>query len=307
MTEPLKLIPSRETPSLKTSGLIPLGDDHSKINLIPIETNPIISNKGFPLENILLTDNKVSDREKNSIKKETIILDNMESYNKNDLMDNKPELVPENLAEGPIKIRSPMDAPSKDLTQAEDSDSNSKDESGSQQFQKNENPQIKLLLSQRSFESPIKLDSGKNYEFPPLTIDDINTSLKVIGDLNPGRKLKIVNSTHLADEISFIPSVSRYSAGQGRDRIFGYLEHMYLELVRNINLILSEIRSGVNRNQNTGILRGIICKLAVFLHKYENMRSVYHSDSSMYARLGNNRDKFHVFLDNFFFDVTAPR
>src|SRR5690606_18641317 len=155
---------------------------------------------------------------------------------------------------------------------------------------------------------PIKCDiTGSTFEFPALTIDDINTSLKVVGSLIPGRKLKVINNTHLADETSYVPSVTRFSAGQGRDKIFGYLEHMYSELVRNINLILIEIRTNVNVNKNVGILRGIICKLAVFLHKYENMRKAYESDSSMYARLGNNRDKYHIFLDDFFRDVTVPK
>jgi len=167
--------------------------------------------------------------------------------------------------------------------------------------------QSQLILSRRNLDIPNKCDIGSVIEFPALTIDDINTSLKVVGSLIPGRKLKVINNTHLADDTSYVPSVTRFSAGQGRDKIFGYLEHMYSELVRNINLILLEIRTNVNVNKNVGILRGIICKLAVFLHKYENMRKAYESDSSMYARLGNNRDKFHIFLDDFFRDVTVAK
>src|SRR5690606_18670937 len=117
--------------------------------------------------------------------------------------------------------------------------------------------QSQLLLSKRNLDIPIKCDiTGSTFEFPALTIDDINTSLKVVGSLIPGRKLKVINNTHLADETSYVPSVTRFSAGQGRDKIFGYLEHMYSELVRNINLILIEIRTNVNVNKNIGILRG---------------------------------------------------
>jgi len=173
--------------------------------------------------------------------------------------------------------------------------------------------QAQLLQSKRNIDN---LFSKQNviplppdniiYEWCDLSVDDINISLKVIGDLSPGCKLKIVNNTHLADDTSYVSSITRYSAGQGRDKIFGFLEHMHAELVRNVGILLGEIRSGVNIDNNVCVLKSVICKLAVFLHKYENMRSVYKTDSSMYARLGNNRDKFHVFLTNFFRDVVIP-
>ena len=171
------------------------------------------------------------------------------------------------------------------------------------------NLQSQLLMSRRNMESLMVTQStlsSLNTDWPELCIDDINTSLKVIGDLPPNRKLRIVNNTHISEEASYVPSLTRYGAGQSRDKIFSFLEHMFAELERNVVLILGEIRTGVNVDNNVCKIRGLICKLAVFLHKYENMRSVYKSDSSMYAQLGNNRDKFHVFMDNFFRDVTIP-
>lgn len=167
--------------------------------------------------------------------------------------------------------------------------------------------QAQLLISRRKLDIEAVDTIPLINVFTPLNIDDISVSLKVIGDLAPGRKLKIVNNTHLADDTSYVASVTRYNSGQGRNKIFAFLEHLYVELVRNVNTILVNIRANINIDHNVSMLRGIICKLAVFLHKYENMRSVYQLDSSMYARLGNNRDKFHVFLDNFFRDVTISK
>jgi hypothetical protein len=142
-----------------------------------------------------------------------------------------------------------------------------------------------------------------NVEFPKLSLDDISVSLKVVGDLptyDMQTKLVVVNSTHLAIDTSMFQAISRYGAGQGRELIFNFLEHMYSELMNNINVLLSDIDAGIQIDENILIIRGIICKLAVFLHKYENMRSVYKSDSSMFAKLGNNRDKFHSLMTNFF-------
>uniref|UniRef100_A0A6C0C8I5 Uncharacterized protein n=1 Tax=viral metagenome TaxID=1070528 RepID=A0A6C0C8I5_9ZZZZ len=167
-------------------------------------------------------------------------------------------------------------------------------------------PQSQLLMSRRNIESMCiksnQLETA-NIEFPKLSLDDISVSLKVVGDLptaDTQTKLIVVNSTHLAIDTSMFQSISRYGAGQSRELIFNFLEHMYSELVNNINLLLADIDAEIQIDDNILIIRGIICKLAVFLHKYENMRSVYKSDSSMFAKLGNNRDKFHSLMTNFF-------
>jgi len=162
-------------------------------------------------------------------------------------------------------------------------------------------PQAQLLISRRNVESMCIKNVAE--EFPSLTLDDISISLKVVGDLpttDTNTKLIVVNLTHLAIDTSLFQSISRYGAGQGRELIFNFLEHMYSELENNINILLADIDAEIKINENILIIRGIICKLAVFLHKYENMRSVYKTDSSMFAKLGNNRDKFHSLMTNFF-------
>ena len=138
-----------------------------------------------------------------------------------------------------------------------------------------------------------------------MSLDDINTSLKVIGDLKEGSKLKIVNGRHLAEDNSYINSISRYNASQGRERIISFLENMYSEVVRNVYILLGEIRSKVNVDNNIYMLQGLIYKISVFLHNYEKMRVVYKSDSHTYSQLGLTRDKFFMFLNTFFRDVTT--
>lgn len=148
-----------------------------------------------------------------------------------------------------------------------------------------------------------RTESNQIQDAQTLTLDDINTSLKVIGDLKEGSKLKIVNGRHLAEDNSYINAVTRFKTEQNRDRIITFLENMYSEVNRNIKIILSEIRDKINVDNNIYMLQGLIYKISVFLHNYEKMRSVYKSDSHTYSQLGLTRDKYFMFLNGFFRDI----
>ena len=124
-------------------------------------------------------------------------------------------------------------------------------------------------------------------EWPLLTIDMIGTSLKVVGDLPANAKLKIVNNSHFAEDNSIMGSISRYSRGQGRDKVISFMDHLFIETERNIWSILRNIREKSDVDTNVSVLQGTVAKLHIFLHRYENMRAVYKSDSSAFARLGN--------------------
>ena len=143
--------------------------------------------------------------------------------------------------------------------------------------------------------------------YTTLSIDDINTSLKVIGDLKPGIKLKIVDEKHLAEDNGTLNFITRYNSGQGRDQIIEFLENIYVEVTRHSSNILADIRSEINVDNNLSILQGLIYKISVFLHNYETMRVVYKHDSRAYSRLGLTRDKFFMFISTFFRDVIVPK
>jgi hypothetical protein len=143
--------------------------------------------------------------------------------------------------------------------------------------------------------------------WPKLSIDMIATSFKVVTDLPDGAKLKIVDDTHLAEDNSYVKSLSRYTTGQNRNKVISFLDHLFHETDRNIAIILGEIRSGVNVDTNISVLYKTIGKIYTFLHRYENMRNVYKKDSSAFARLGNIRDKFYTYLDTFFRNVLVVK
>lgn len=157
----------------------------------------------------------------------------------------------------------------------------------------------------------VKILNDKNIvqtdQLPKLDIDMIGTSYKVIGDLPIGSKLKIVNNTHLAEDNSMLTSISRYSSGQGRDKIISFLDHLFNETARNIKEILEDIRNGNNVDTNVSVLTGIVGKIHIFLHRYENMRNVYKTDSSAFARLGIIRDKYYTFILTLYRDMVIPK
>ncbi len=137
-----------------------------------------------------------------------------------------------------------------------------------------------------------------------LTIDDINISLKVVGDLKTGSKLKILNGTYLAEDNGVLNGWTRYNT-QCRDNIIIFLGILFSEVTRNVYILLDEIRNKINVDNNIHILQGLVYKVSVFLHNYETMRVVYKSDSGAYSKLGIIRDKFFMFLNTLFRDLTT--
>ena len=136
-----------------------------------------------------------------------------------------------------------------------------------------------------------------------LSVDDINISLTVGGNLKPGWKLKIVDSRYLAEDNAYFKSVSRYNAEQSRNKILGFLEKLLLEISRNVSIILSEIREKKNVDNNICILDNLYGNISIFINNYDNMRSVYQSDGLIYSGLGNNKHRFITFRTNFIRDI----
>ena len=152
----------------------------------------------------------------------------------------------------------------------------------------------------------ISTDDSEIFVWPILSLDLIGISFKVIGDLPPGTKLKVVNDNHLASDNSYTSFTRKYY-GQSRKKIISFIDHLFYESQRNIKNIIFEIRSGINVDTNISILQGLISKINVFLHRYEIMREVYRTDSSAFAQLGIIRDKFYTHLHTFYRDLVLPK
>lgn len=152
----------------------------------------------------------------------------------------------------------------------------------------------------KDFSEPENTDLLQKDSWDELTLDMVSTSFKVIADLREGAKLKIVDNTHLAEDNSYNTSIARYFSGQNRDRIISFLDHLFVQTERIVWNILEDIRSDINTDTNVSLLHGLIGKIHIFLHRYENMRAVYRSDSSAFARLGIIRDKFYTFINTLY-------
>lgn len=136
--------------------------------------------------------------------------------------------------------------------------------------------------------------------WPTLTVDDINISFKVVGDLQNNTKLKIIDNKYLAADDSYLLPIVRYNSGQSRKQISSFLQHLFVQTKNNAYDVLAKIRNKTDIDININILSGLLYKLSIFLHRYENMREVYKSDTSIYAILGGIRDNFFSFLSTFY-------
>ena len=58
---------------------------------------------------------------------------------------------------------------------------------------------------------------------------------------------------------------------------------------------------------NISILSNVMYKLPIFLHKFDNVRNIYHNDSVTYAHLGNIKDNFLTLMNTLYRDMTVPK
>lgn len=131
--------------------------------------------------------------------------------------------------------------------------------------------------------------------WPELSIDDINTSLKVVINLQPGYKLKIVGEKYLAPDDSYFYMMRYYVNGGSRDTIISFLDHMTEHTKNHLQKLIREIKTDFkneNNYNNIGILNDLVQNLSTFMHNYEKIKEVYKKDTTCCARLDNIYKKF---------------
>lgn len=177
-----------------------------------------------------------------------------------------------------------------------------------------EQPKTELEPTKEQINNKVKetkdqtnLNDEKEYEWPILTVDDISVSFKVVGELPPNTKLKIVDGKNLAIDNSYIKAYTRYVHGQNRYMIISFLRHLLNETKRNSYILLNNAKNNVDVDTNINNLVCLIRKLDVFLHKFDKMREVYVYDSNVHAILGTIRDNFFTFQFTFYKDMIMPK
>lgn len=142
------------------------------------------------------------------------------------------------------------------------------------------------------------INSNDN-DWPELSIDNINTSFKIVFDLQPNYKMKIVDKSYLAPDTSYVYMLSRYWNGVDRNIIIDFLEHLVEQTTNQLNKLIADIKLRTTTNvisekyKNINILNDIMNNLSTFLHNYQKIKDVYKSDSSCCARFDNIYQKFN--------------
>lgn len=151
-------------------------------------------------------------------------------------------------------------------------------------------------------------DKQKNvYNGIELSIENVNTTFKVIGDLREGVKVKIVDDLYLAEENSYITSFTRYTNGQSRDNLMNFLNHLFEETKRNTMELLTSIRANHDIDNKISELENIYSNLNIFIHRFDIMRNVYKGDTGTYAKLGVIHNKFLTYRQSFFRDMVIHK
>jgi len=147
----------------------------------------------------------------------------------------------------------------------------------------------------------------EKFQWPDLTIENINTTFKVVGDLKEGAKLKIVYNQYLAEDTAYIPSLSRWNNDQSREKLMSFFNHLFKDTKRVVMALVQDIRNAVDVDNNVSTLENLVSYMIIFLHRYEVMRNVYRSDSGTFARLGVIRNDFFIFRASLFRDLSIPK
>jgi len=153
-----------------------------------------------------------------------------------------------------------------------------------------------------------KNSENKNkYQWPKLTIDNINTSFRVVANLKEGTKIIVVDDRYLAEDNSYMTFISRSISGQGREKIMSFLEHLLEESKQTAYSLLHDIRAEINMDNNVSELDNLHKNLCNFLHRFNVMRDVYKKYSDVFSKFGVIRDKFFTFESTFFREMVVPR
>jgi hypothetical protein len=143
--------------------------------------------------------------------------------------------------------------------------------------------------------------------WPSLSMDNINTTFSVVGNLKTGVRVKIVDDRYLAVDNTYVSSFTRYTSGQCRERNLSFISHLYNETKRHTIQLLTDIRRGIDVDTRVSELEIMISNMMIFLHNFDMIRQPYESDTGTYAKFGVISRSFLTFRQCWFRDVLVAK
>src|ERR1700733_123764 len=166
------------------------------------------------------------------------------------------------------------------------------------------NDQVDIKMNSIMYDSSSNLIStiknGIKEKWPSLSLDNLNTSFKVIGELRSGSKLKVSKKSFFIVDDSYSRIFASANPDANREIIINFLEHMLEETRRNVDDLLKKISDKISVNDNLMNLYNFIYNMIIFIHNFDTMKDVYITDSGVYARLEIIRNNYRTFLENFY-------
>jgi hypothetical protein len=267
------------------NNIIPVNIEHMKIkkidNKLDENDNLHIKNNSTNIEKMDKKDNLLKNPTKQEEKKDDII---------------QPGF-PHNAGD---HIHSPREDRKEQIVK-EDKKENKKEEKEGKRDKKEENKKEENKKEENKKEEERKMEVATEESdvkiWPKLTADDLNVSFKVIGILEEGNRLKIIDNKYLDIEDSYFTSISRK---QSRKTILSFMEHLITQTEEIMYFLLNEIKTNNDIDNNISLLNTIYHNLTIALHNFDAARFVYKPDSSVYAKFGVVRDNFFTLKNTFF-------
>lgn len=161
--------------------------------------------------------------------------------------------------------------------------------------------QMKMTQTMQSLSEIIPKDpllSNKKLTsiFPDLNVDNINASLKVMGNLQKGFKLMLKDNDRClgVDQSNYL-----FSRKYKREDIELFLLHLENQISKVLNNLLTDIQKGIDIDNNISSLGEMLHNLAVANHNYDSISSVYQTDTLAYSKFTTIKNKFATLWVNF--------
>ena len=169
----------------------------------------------------------------------------------------------------------------------------------------NKDEQTEIQSNESPIQSSSPSDTGEqisSYDWADLNLENIATNLDVAGKVKSGTKLDVVHKKFLVENNKILSGLTR--RGQGRDVLISFLDHMFHQIVNNVEIIIKNIKMGINVTSNRNDLGNIIFKIVVYINNFENIACIYKEDTHSYSRLINNKAKYEAFYREIFTHIS---
>ncbi len=140
-------------------------------------------------------------------------------------------------------------------------------------------------------------------DYPELSLDDINTTFRVVTYMVPTDRLIVKDRQYLEIDRAYV----RWTNSETRHDIINFLVYLYHECIRNTDTLLYNISHGLNFDHDIYCLKTYCFNLITFMSKLEFLEGIYAVDSLTASKIETIMSNFEKHYDSIFQKLTKIR